>query len=163
MAGLESYGAVLVGGPMIVGWHRRALSFVHKRQKELSRVPVAYFMTAMELTKDRDNSMGGLEIYQDSSLVRSPLDAQKLNFKEKHSTVAHYLKPVLRKAGLIKPIAIAFFAGKLDYGKLRFFQKLFVMLIIRANGGDRRNWEAIRAWAAGLSDVLLDPSKEKEV
>lgn len=145
---------------MIVGWHRRALSFVRRRQKELSRVPVAYFMTAMELTKDQDNSMGGLEIFQDSGLVRSPLDEQKLNFKEKHSTAAHYLKPLLKKAGMIKPIAIAFFAGKLDYSKLSFFQKLFVMLIIQANGGDRRNWEAIRAWAAGLSDVLPGLSKE---
>jgi hypothetical protein len=31
---------------------------------------------------------------------------------------------------------------------------LFVMLVIQAPAGDRRNWAAIRAWAAELPAVL---------
>ena len=35
-----------------------------------------------------------------------------------------------------------------------FLEALFVMLVIQAPAGDRRNWEAIRSWAAGLPAVL---------
>jgi hypothetical protein len=31
---------------------------------------------------------------------------------------------------------------------------LFVMLIIQAPAGERRNWTAIRSWAAGLPAAL---------
>jgi menaquinone-dependent protoporphyrinogen IX oxidase len=46
---------------------------------------------------------------------------------------------------------VGFFAGKLDYSRLNLLQMLFVMLIIQAQPGDRRNWPAIKAWAAKLS------------
>ena len=47
-------------------------------------------------------------------------------------------------------VAIYILGGKLDYTKLRFPQVLFVMLIIRAKPGDKRNWELIERWAEGL-------------
>lgn len=70
---------------------------------------------------------------------------------EKHATVEHYLSPALTKALLVKPVSVGFFAGKLDYSKLNIFHKLFVKLIIQAQTGDLRNWEAIRQWATGLN------------
>jgi hypothetical protein len=39
---------------------------------------------------------------------------------------------------------------------------LFVMLIIQAPAGDRRNWGAIRAWAAGLPAALQLESPQTE-
>ena len=42
------------------------------------------------------------------------------------------------------------FGGRLEYGRLPWWAVLFVMLVIQAPAGDRRNWDAIRAWAAGL-------------
>jgi menaquinone-dependent protoporphyrinogen IX oxidase len=74
-----------------------------------------------------------------------------LSFTEKLDTVASYLGPVLRKAPLVKPISVGFFAGKLDYNKLNIFQKLFVKFIFRAEVGDFRNWEAIRRWTMSLN------------
>jgi hypothetical protein len=38
----------------------------------------------------------------------------------------------------------------LEYGRLPWWAVLFVMLVIQAPAGDRRNWPAIRAWAAEL-------------
>jgi len=35
--------------------------------------------------------------------------------------------------------------------RLKFFQMLFVMLIIQAQPGDLRNWDAIRSWAQDLA------------
>jgi hypothetical protein len=35
-------------------------------------------------------------------------------------------------------------------------QMLFVLLVIQAQPGDRRNWPVIREWAAGLRAQLLN-------
>jgi hypothetical protein len=45
---------------------------------------------------------------------------------------------------------------------------LFVMFIIQAPAGDRRNWPAIRAWAAGIPaafamDVAGEPQVSEKV
>ncbi len=74
-----------------------------------------------------------------------------MSFTEKIDTVASYLNPALRRAPQVKPVSVGFFAGKLDYGKLNIFHRLFVKLFIRAEAGDFRNWEAIRQWAASLN------------
>jgi hypothetical protein len=51
-------------------------------------------------------------------------------------------------------MSIGVFGGRLDYGRLKVWAVLFAMLIIRAPAGDRRNWTAIRSWAAGLPAAL---------
>ena len=152
---VSAYDAVLVGGPMIRGWHKATLKFLRKHQKDLSQVPVAYFFTAMSLTKTAETSLGTVPIYQDPALAKAPENENKLSFKEKYATVTSYLKPALKRAPLVKPVSVGFFAGKLDYSKLNVFQMLFVMLIIGAQPSDLRNWEAIREWASSLRPALL--------
>ncbi|MFC1919938.1 flavodoxin domain-containing protein [Chloroflexota bacterium] len=147
---ISSYNAVIVGGPMMMGWHKEAVNFLVKHEQGLSRVPVAYFLTALHLTKTTETSFGTALLFQDLNLAKAPMDEKKLSFREKQHTVASYLGPALKKAPLVKPIGAGFFGGKLDYSKLSFLQKLFVRLIIRAEAGDFRNWEAIREWAESL-------------
>src|SRR5512135_1537715 len=72
---LDTYTAVVVGGPMILGWHRTAVQFVKKHQQALSRVPVAYFLTAMSLTRTGETSVDGVPIYVDAMLAKAPQDA----------------------------------------------------------------------------------------
>ena len=52
-----------MGGPMIMGWHREAVSFVRKQQLALSRVPVAYFLMAMSLNEDARASLKATSIF----------------------------------------------------------------------------------------------------
>ncbi len=151
VADVKPYDAVLVGGPMMMGWHEGTVNFIVKHQQSLRLMPVAYFLTALRLTKTNEPSPRGLSVYLDPALVKTPKDEKQLSFKEKLDTVVSYLSPVLKKAPLVKPISVGFFAGKLDYSKLNFFQKLFVKLFMRAEAGDFRNWEAIRQWAVNLS------------
>ena len=47
-------------------------------------------------------------------------------------------------------MSVGVFGGRLEYGRLKWWAVLFAMLIIRAPAGERRNWPAIRSWAAGL-------------
>ena len=151
---LDSYTAVVVGGPMIMGWHGTAMKFVKKHQPALSRVPVAYFLTAMSLTRTGETSVDGVPIYVDAMLAKEPKNAARLDFKERYATTTNYLRPVLKAAPSVKPVSVGFFGGKLELYRLNLWQKLFVLLIIQAQPGDFRHWPVIREWAAGLRPTL---------
>jgi menaquinone-dependent protoporphyrinogen IX oxidase len=147
---VDGYDAVVVGGPMILGWHREAVRFLKRHQKALSQVPVAYFMTALNLTATDETGVGDIPVYLDPRLAKPPRNPSKLSFKERYATVESYLAPALKKAPQIKPVSVAFFKGKLEYTKLNILQSLFVMLVIGATPGDFRDWDAISSWAATL-------------
>jgi menaquinone-dependent protoporphyrinogen oxidase len=150
LAGVESYDAVVIGAPMILGWHRSAVGFLKRHQAALGRVPVALFCTAMSLTETGDRRIGEVAVTVDPFLAKPPARAGRLSLKERYATLSNYLRPVLKAAPAVKPVSIGFFGGKLELFRLRFLQMLFVMLIIRAQPGDARNWAAIRAWADDL-------------
>lgn len=158
---LGPYGAVVLGGPMIMGWHRSALKFIKKHRKALSRVPVAYFITAMSLTHTGETQVGGVPVVVDPNLPKEPQDPGRLSLAERYATVGRYVGPILRAAPEVRPLSVAIFGGKLEFFRLKLWQSLFVMLIIRAQPGDRRNWPAIQAWAASLpqnfpTDVVIE-------
>ena len=154
VASLDSYTAVVVGGPMIMGWHRAAVKFVKKHQQALSQVPVAYFLTAMSLTQTGETSVDAVPICVDAMLAKAPENANRLSFRERYATVTNYLRPVLKAAPLVKPVSVGFFGGKLELYRLNLLQKLFVLLIIQAQPGDFRHWPVIREWAASLLQAL---------
>ena len=152
---LESYTAVVVGGPMIMGWHKAAVRFVKKHQQALSRVPVAYFLTAMSLTQTGETSIDAIPLCIDPLLAKAPKNPNRLGLKERYATVTNYLRPVLWSAPQVTPVSIALFGGKLEFYRLKLLQMLFVLLVIQAQPGDRRNWPVIREWAAGLRPQLV--------
>jgi menaquinone-dependent protoporphyrinogen IX oxidase len=95
--GLDAYSAVVVGGPMILGWHPDAVTFLQKHQETLSHVPIACFMTALSLTQMPETHHNSFPVFQDPALAKPSKRADRLNFKERYSTVASYLKPVAEK------------------------------------------------------------------
>jgi menaquinone-dependent protoporphyrinogen oxidase len=147
---LSVYNGVVVGAPMIMGWHRTALRFLRKNRRALEPIPFALFLTAMSLTGSTETSLAGLPLTVDENLPKPPQQAGRLNFRERYATLSNYLRPLLRATRPAKPASIGVFGGRLEYGRLKWWAVLFVMLIIQAPAGDRRNWPAIRAWAAGL-------------
>jgi menaquinone-dependent protoporphyrinogen IX oxidase len=150
VAGLEAYRAVVVGAPMIMGWHRAAVKFVKRNQRALSRVPVAYFFTARSLTLTGETAVDGIPVSVDATLAKPPRAAHRLSFRERYATVTNYLRPVLKAAPLVRPLNAAFFCGKLEMYRLKPLQMLFVLLVIQAVPGGVHNWPFIREWAAGL-------------
>jgi menaquinone-dependent protoporphyrinogen oxidase len=151
---LDGYDGVVLGGPMIMGWHRSALGFLRKHRKQLSQVPLAVFITAMSLTKTSETSLSGVPLYIDDKLPKPPVKEEHPTFRERYSNVINYARPILNAAGPAKPVSIGFFGGRLDYGRLAWWAVMFVMLVIQAPAGDRRNWPAIRAWAAGIPETF---------
>ena len=72
MKNIEAYDAVVVGGPMIMGWHREASKFLKRNRKVFQRIPFAVFVTAMSLTQPRESIVSGVPVYVDENLPKRP-------------------------------------------------------------------------------------------
>lgn len=155
---LSSYDGVVLGGPMIVGWHRAALRFLRRHRKALRGKPVALFVTAMSLTATNEPAPADVPLYVDESLPEPPANPERLTFRERYARLSNYLSPMLRALQPDRPASVGVFGGRLEYGRLPWWAVVFAMGILRAPGGDRRNWPAIRTWAAELPAALgLNP------
>ena len=151
---LAAYTAVVVGGPMIVGWHKAALKFIKQHQQAMSGLPVAYFFTAKSLTDSGLTSVEGVPLALDPTLAKPSKNPKRLSIKERYAKVENYLRPALRAAPAVKPVSAGFFAGRLDLYRLKWWQALFVLLVIQAQPGGAHNVPFIQEWAAGLQATL---------
>jgi menaquinone-dependent protoporphyrinogen IX oxidase len=153
---LEPYSAVVVGAPMIFGWHRGARKFLKKHQDSLSKIPTAYFVTAMNLTKTDETSLDEIPLSVDQVVAKPVKREGHLSFKERYSLPSNYLRPILKSAPRVKPIAVAFFGGKLAMYGMKWWQVLFVLLFIQTQQGGSHNMPFIREWAAGLGERFTE-------
>ncbi len=161
VASLEGYGAVIVGGPMILGWHRSARRFLARNRHALARVPVACFSTAMSLTDPAMTAWEGIPLAVDPRLAKAPKDPSRLSVRERYTSVASYLEPILKAGGGLRPVSVAFFGGKLDLMRLKLVPQLFVMLVVQARAGDLRNWSFIRGWATELGTAWARAGRDR--
>ena len=83
---ISSYDAVIMGAPMVLGWHRDLVSFIVQNQETLKDVPVAYFVTQLHLTKTSKSDVNGSPIYLDPKLAKLPANPDKMNLSEKKGT-----------------------------------------------------------------------------
>jgi menaquinone-dependent protoporphyrinogen oxidase len=146
---VSGYAAVVLGAPMIMGWHKDALNYLKKHKEELKEKPLALFLTGMSLTDVSRPELPGVELHVDSRFVVPPVNADRLTFKENFATPQNYLRPIL-KVSPESLSAIGLFGGRLDMYRLKWYEALFVMAVVGAKPGEKRNWPDIRAWAAGL-------------
>lgn len=126
---LSPYSAVVVGSAIHAGQlHSKAMKFFVTHEAALSSMPVACFIVCLTMQEDTE---------------------------ENRCTVAGYLDVLSEKAPRIQPIDVGLFAGKLDYKKLALPFKL-ILKMMKAQEGDFRDWEAIRAWATNLHATLSE-------
>jgi menaquinone-dependent protoporphyrinogen oxidase len=69
---IEGFDAVVIGGPMILSWHRQARSFLRRNRRLLGQAPFAVFVTAMSLTETGERQVGGVAVAVDERLPRLP-------------------------------------------------------------------------------------------
>jgi menaquinone-dependent protoporphyrinogen oxidase len=160
---LAGYDGVVLGGPMIMGWHRDALGFLRQHRKTFQRLPFAIFVMALSLTETGAAPPEGVPLVVDNHLPKPPEKAGRLTFRERYANASNYLRPILAAARPAKPVSVGIFGGRLDYGRLKWWAVLFAMLLIQAPAGDRRNWPAIRAWASSLPAALGVTSPQAEL
>lgn len=152
---IEAYGGVVVGAPMIMGYHPAALRFLRKYRTPLHRIPLAVFVTAMSVTKTDEKSAGDVPVHLDDKLPNAPKKIGNLSFRERYARLSNYLRPILRAVRPVKPVSIGVFGGRLEYGRLKWWAVLFVMLFIQAPARDLRDWTAIQAWSASLPSAFV--------
>lgn len=146
---LANYNGVVLGGPMILGWHREALGFLRRHRRTLQQLPLAVFVMALSLTETGERP-SGVSVSVDENLPRPPVMPGRLTFRERYANVTNYLRPILAALRPVKPVSVGIFGGRMDYGRLKWWAVLFAMLLVQAPAGDKRNWAAIRSWAGGL-------------
>jgi len=74
----------------------------------------------------------------------------KEDTEENREQVRAYLEPI---RDLVNPALEGYFAGAIDGSKLSLPMRL-MMKAMKAEDGDWRDWEAVRAWAGRLPSVL---------
>ena len=127
---ISGYDAVVVGSA-IRGqkWLPEAMQFVRDHRAELARKPFAAFMVCITL------SMANAGQYREG--------------------LKSWMSPVRE---LVHPVSEGYFAGVLDFTKVPFSLNILAMRLVVLTGmwkeGDHRDWNAIRAWAEGLSPLL---------
>jgi len=150
VADLSGYRAVVLGAPMAMGWHPSARKFLVNHREAIQRIPLAIFATALNLTWIGETDINGVPVCVDARLGKPMQKPGRPSLKERHTSIQNYAAPMIKAALPARPVSVAFFGGMLDYKRLKLPAMLFVRLVIQAQPGDRRNWEAIRSWASGL-------------
>ena len=121
---LAGYQAVLIGSAVRMGqWLPEAVDYLKTHQQALNAMPVALFTVHM-------NNLG--EDEESEKNRNSYLDA---------------VRP------LVNPVAEAFFAGKMDFARLSFLDRLIARLV-KAPEQDLRDWNKVRAWAEEVEPML---------
>jgi menaquinone-dependent protoporphyrinogen IX oxidase len=147
---LDVYDAVIIGAPMILGWHRDARRFLRVHRAGLAAKPFACFLTAMSLTETRETTIDGVPIQVDPGLAKAPRNPKRLSIKESYALPRKYVRPILKSASPAKPLGVGLFGGYLNLFTLSWPARLFVLLAIQAKPGDLRDDAFIKAWALEL-------------
>ena len=129
---LEGYHAVVMGAPIFIGkWHKEAHRFLARHQEDLMRRPLAVF--ALGPTSRDAQEMEGSRAQLDRDLEKYPW---------------------------LKPAALEMFVGKYDPAALRFPDNLLAIIpaspLHNLPARDERDWEAIRAWALSIADMMRE-------
>ena len=152
---LAPYDAVVIGAPMILGWHREAKKFLRAHRDELAHKPFACFLTAMSLTETRIKEIDGVPIQVDPGLAKPPRNPKRVSFKESYAWPSNYVRPILKSASPARPLGVGLFGGYLNLLTLSWPQRIFVLLAIQAKPGDIRNESFIREWAVNLRSQII--------
>lgn len=129
---LSSYQGLVIGSPIYRGeWLPEALNFVKTNREVLRRLPVAYFLVCITLSKPT---------------------------KENRCKALSYLDPILEAVPQVKPVITGAFAGALDYSNLSSPNKK-ILKFKGAPEGDFRDWDAIRAWAGQQAFMKFNASE----
>lgn len=122
---LDGYRAVVVGSPLYMSaWLKEARHFLSRHRGTLTTMPVAVF--ALGPTEDKQ---------KDWAETREQFDK------------------VLSQFPWLTPVAAELFGGRFDPARLTFPYNL-IPALKRMPVNDIRDWDAIGAWANGLTDKL---------
>ncbi len=117
---VEDYQAVIMGSAIRMGnWLPEAVEYIKKNAQALNGMPAALFTVHMLNTAEDETSRNARLAYLNS------------------------VRPLLTGA------EEAYFAGKFDFSRLSFMDRM-ISKMVKAVEGDSRDWNKINAWANGI-------------
>jgi menaquinone-dependent protoporphyrinogen oxidase len=120
ISSVAGYDAVVVGSAIRYGaWLTEATEFLMNNQTLLQTIPAAIFTVHMLNLSDTP---------EDTAIREG------------------YLKSIKE---YVDPVQAVFFAGKMDFSKLSFFEKI-VSKAVNSVEADKRDWDQIRRWGSEL-------------
>lgn len=123
---LAPYAAIVLGSAVYAGmWRKEAVQFLKENQEVLASKPVWLFSSGPTGEGDPVELLSGW------------------TFPEGQQEIADR----------ISPQDVAVFHGKIDLDEMSFGDKLIIKAV-RGKEGDYRDWDAIRAWASGIAEVV---------
>lgn len=127
-ATIHPYDALVVGSGVRMGrLYGPVLRFLRRNAAAIAQRPTAYFTVSMSAAGD--------------------------TAEERDQTKA-YIEGALKAAPDVKPVAVANLAGEMDVSKLGFLFR-FTMGKADIPQEDKRDWDAIRAWATETAPLLM--------
>jgi menaquinone-dependent protoporphyrinogen oxidase len=129
---LDGYTAVVLGSPLYINAILGdASKFLAHHKDSLSQIPTAFFVLG--------------------PLYNTPKDMTEVQVQ---------LDSVLTKLSWFSPVDSKLFTGAMDLEKFRFPDSLLKMMPANKDNSlfktyDGRDWDAIRAWADSLEEILL--------
>jgi menaquinone-dependent protoporphyrinogen oxidase len=152
---ISSYGAIIIGTP---NWYGKPApkvkKFLKKNQDELSKMPAAFFFTCLSLSEIAAETPPPFPIYKDPVFDQPAKSLNQMTSWEKSHATSLYIRNLSKIAPKVKPAAMAFFKGRLDFSKLSFFHKIVMKLITlmvkEVQACEYLNLEAIGNWANKL-------------
>ncbi len=119
----SEYDHVILGGPIYYGKIKEVKAFVDKHGTALENLIAGAFAVGMAFAGDNE---------EQAAAGRKALDES--------------LAP-------LKPANLAYFAGKIDPGKLSLIEKAAIKMV-KSPVGDFRDWDAVRDWARKVAESL---------
>lgn len=128
------YEAIILGSAVYIGkWQKQAVEFLRVNEKILANRPVWIFSSGPTGEGDPVELVEGL---------RFPVA----------------LQPVFDR---IHPRDIAVFHGFINPDKINFIEKWSIKSLVKKPFGDFRDWDAITAWAASITETLKNTDAER--
>ncbi len=150
---LAGYDAVAVGSPIRLGrCTPRIKRFLKDNQARLAVSQTAFFFTCMSATAgeaDQDQTL-----YVDPRFDAPDRPRPRLRAMERNHTARYYLDHFRKLIPGIRPVAVAFFKGRLSTAELKplhwLIMRVAMFSLPEIGDGDYLSPEQIRSWAAGL-------------
>lgn len=133
------YDAIIIGSPNKYGKPAHdIIRFIKDNEAELSKIPITFFFSCMDCYMQEESPKGGIGIYCDSHFGKLSDTTQKLSSWEKSHAVSTYLDNLKKISSNLKIQSLAFFKGRLDFSRLKFFDALVMRFICLINKNIRQ-------------------------
>ncbi|MBI5844874.1 MAG: hypothetical protein HZB23_09430 [Deltaproteobacteria bacterium] len=152
---LEGFDAVVIGCPLWLGRTTFSMRrFLRASREALAARPLALFFTCLTIPVEEGLAAPTIPVFIDPTLSGVDRSPGWLNFYEYFHTPHYAVKRFRKRYPELRPESVAFFNGRLDFSRLSFLRKAFMLvemfMLEDIKEGDFVNRKSAALWAKNL-------------